>query len=165
MPLKPLSRRAALSAAATFAMLAMLSPAFAQEGASLAARKPVVAPLQPVEVDVRIPGYTGPAAIVLFDDRKRFAGVAEGRVENGVGTLIAIPRGALGAQWAALFASGQFVAANPALFTLDARTEIWTGQERFDRFVPNAAAIFTAATLSYTIGNVPFAAIVRPTAR
>jgi hypothetical protein len=156
MPLKPLSRRAALSAAATFAALATLRPAFAQEGASLAARKPVVAPLQPVEVDVRIPGYTGPAAIVLFDDRKRFAGVAEGRVENGVGTLIAIPRGALGAQWAALFASGQFVAANPALFTLDARTEIWTGQERFDRFVPNAAAIFTAATLSYTIGNVAF---------
>ncbi len=156
MPSKPLSRRAVLSAAAALVALATLRPGRAQEGASLAARKPVVAPLQPVEVDVRIPGYTGPAAIVLFDSRKRSAGVAEGRVENGVGTLIAVPRGALGAQWAALFASGQFVAANPALFTLDARTEIQTGQERFDRFVSNAAAIFAAATLSYTLDDVPF---------
>jgi len=156
MTSKRLSRRAALFAGAALAALASLRPALAQEGASLAAARPVVAPLQPVDITVRIPGYTGPAAVVLFDSRKRFAGSAEGRAENGEGTLTVTPRGALGPQWAALFASGQQVAANPALFTLDARTEIWTGQERFDRFVPGAAAIFAAASLSYRIGDTAF---------
>lgn len=156
MTSKRLSRRAALSAGAALAALASVRPALAQAGASLAAARPVVAPLQPVDVTIRIPGYTGPAAVVLFDSRKRFAGSAEGRAENGEGTLTVTPHGALGPQWAALFASGQQVAANPALFTLDARTEIWTGQERFDRFVPNAAAIFAAASLSYRIGDVAF---------
>lgn len=156
MKSKQLSRRAALGAGATLAALATLRPAFAQEGAALSAARPVVAPLQPVEISVRVPGYTGPVTVLVFDSRKRFAGSAEGRVENGSGTLLITPRGALGPQWAALFASGQQVAANPALFTLEARTEIWTGQERFDRFVANAATLFAAASLSYAIGDVQY---------
>jgi hypothetical protein len=105
-----------------------------------------------VPIQVTAPGYTGPAAILLFDARKRYAGIAEGRIENGQGTIIVTPRGALGPQWAALFLSGNQVAANPSLFTLDARTTISTGRERFDAFIPAAQKLMGQAVVSYSIG-------------
>jgi len=135
---------------------ALLAPSITHaqtNGTSIASPQSVVTPLQPIAISVRAPGYTGPAAIVLFDSRKRYAGTAEGRIENGQGTLTVFPRGALGPQWAALFLSGQQAAVNPSLFTLDARTSLVTGRERFDAFIPAAQKLLDQAVLSYNLGN------------
>jgi hypothetical protein len=117
---------------------------------SLASQQPVAAPLQRVRLQISIPGYSGPATVVLFDARKRFAGSVEGHIAGGQGEIDVLPRGALGPQWAALFAGGQQVTANPALFTLEARTTVQAGQPRFDRFVPQARELLGRAALEYT---------------
>jgi hypothetical protein len=147
-----LSRRALMRrAAGALAALAGIAvrPVRAQESAAVTSPQPVVQPLQPVHLNLTIPGYTGPVAVVLYDARKRFAGSAEGRIAAGQGTVEVMPRGALGPQWCALFASGQQVAVNPALFTLDAQTAVWAGQPRFDQFVPNARELLAKGVLDY----------------
>ncbi|HWQ13600.1 MAG TPA: hypothetical protein VNL77_12410 [Roseiflexaceae bacterium] len=118
---------------------------------SLTSPQPIVAPLQPVRLQAIVPGYSGPVAVVLFDFRRRFAGSAEGHVASGQGEVEVLPRGALGPQWAALFAGGQQVAANPALFTLEAHTTVQAGQPRFDQFVPKARELLGSAVLEYTL--------------
>ncbi|MFO7166780.1 MAG: hypothetical protein DIU80_002015 [Chloroflexota bacterium] len=149
-----LSRRALLRRAphiaAALASLAAPRAARAQHvGASLTSPQPVVAPLRPVRLAADVPGYSGPVSVVLFDSRRRFAGAAEGHVEGGRGEVQVVPRGALGPQWAALFAAGQQVAVSPALFTLDAQTEVQAGQPRFDRFVGAARELIRQAVLEY----------------
>lgn len=147
-----LSRRGAL--ARLLALPTAMLPAAAQaqtQGVSFTADRLVTGPLEPVAVAVRAPGYTGPASVLLFDARKRYAGTAEGRVDNGEGIVNVLPRGALGPQWAALFLSGQQAAVNPVLFTLDARTTIRTGRERFDAFVPAAEKLLAQSVLTYAL--------------
>jgi hypothetical protein len=152
-----LPRRSFLAAlaAGSAALVAPAATRAEDQDAAIASPQPIVAPLQPVPIVVRLAGYSGPAALVLFDAAGRYAGVAEGQIENGQGTIDVVPRGAIGPQWAALFASGQQVAANPALFTLDARTGIVTGQERFDAFIPAAQRLMAEAVLAYQLGDTP----------
>ncbi|HMO59807.1 MAG TPA: hypothetical protein PKC19_20825 [Roseiflexaceae bacterium] len=151
--MSPLNRRRALARLMALPTALLPAAAMAQERATLTSPQSIAAPLQPIPIEVRIPGYSGPAAIILFDARKRYAGTAEGRVANGSGVIPVVPRGALGPQWAALFASGQQVATNPSLFTLDAQTSLITGQERFDRFVPAARTLMSQALLEYPLNG------------
>ncbi len=120
---------------------------------SFRSTQPFVAPLQPAYIQVNIPGYTGPSAIILFDARKRYAGTVEGQIENGQGIWTAFPRGALGPQWAALFMNGQEVATNANLFTLDAQTSLTTGQWRYDAFIPAVKTLMGQAILNYPLGD------------
>ncbi|MEN9935178.1 MAG: hypothetical protein RLZZ387_1757 [Chloroflexota bacterium] len=151
---RALLRRSAVLATASLAVLAARpgrAQAVAAGPSSITSPQPVVQPLQPVRLSLSVPGYTGPAAVVLYDARGRFAGSAEGRVEGGLGEVDILPRGALGPQWAALLASGHQVAANPAIFTLDAQTTVVAGQPRFDQFVPKARELMGNAVLDYQI--------------
>lgn len=150
-----LARRSFLSALVAGPTLAVTGTTQAQESPRLSSPQLVVAPLQPVGIRVRVPGYTGMASLVLFDARKRFVGSADGRIEGGEGTITVTPRGAIGPHWAALFVDGRQVAANPALFTLDAHTGISTGFERFDAFVPAAQKLMSQSVLEYRIGQQP----------
>ncbi|HEU5090369.1 MAG TPA: hypothetical protein VFT99_23100, partial [Roseiflexaceae bacterium] len=142
-------------AAGPAALLTANAAAAQESGAGLSSAQPVVAPLQPVAVTARVPGYWGTATIVLFDAAKRFAGSYDVQLENGAGAVDVLPRGAIGPQWAALFVNGEQVAANPALFTLDAHTGIATGQERFDRFVPAAQELMSQSVMEYQLGDMP----------
>ncbi len=150
-----LPRRSFLALLTTWPALLAAETVRAEGNASLSSPQPVVAPLQPVSIRVTMTGYTGPASIVLFDARKRFVGSADGRIEGGEGSITVIPRGAIGPQWAALFVNGNQVAANPALFTLDARTSISTGVERFDAFIPAAQKLMSQSVLEYRVGQQP----------
>jgi hypothetical protein len=142
--------RIAAASLATLAALAHTQAARAQSAAaSLTSARPVVAPLQPVALAISAPGYSGPVAVVLFDSRKRFAGSAEARVEGGQGSVEVVPRGALGPQWAALFAGETRLAVNPSIFTLEAETTVQAGQPRFDRFLPAARELLARAVLEY----------------
>ncbi len=124
--------------------------------ASLSCATPVVAPLQPIQLDIVIPGYTGPASVVLYDSQKRYAGTADGQIAGGSGSIAHQPRGALGPQWAALFASGQQIASNGALFTLEAQTAVATGQPYIDGFVPAARALMGQAVVEYTVDKARY---------
>jgi hypothetical protein len=163
----PLTRRALLRrtprlAAVSFAALATLRarPARAQlqltGPASLISQQPVAQPLQPIRLSAAVPGYTGPVSVLVFDPRKRLVASAEGRAEAGQATLAVVPRGALGPHWAALFASGQQVAVNPSVYTLDAQTAVFAGQDRFDRFVPMARELMSKAVLDYQLDGKRF---------
>lgn len=110
--------------------------------------QPVVAPLQPVTVNVAIPTYTGPAALLTFDSTGRAVGTWEFDVVNGAASVQVTPRGALGNHWAALFASGLQVA-DGTIYRLDASTIVQTGQEAFDHLYPRVAGFMANAHLGY----------------
>lgn len=114
--------------------------------------RPVVAPLQPSQVTVQVPGYTGPATLVVFDGAGRAAGTWNLDVANGSGSVEVTPRGALGTHWAALFVNGHQVAGG-TLYTLDAHTTVRTGVTYLDQLYPIVRAFMNENTLTYTIDN------------
>ncbi len=127
-----------------------------QEQPALTSPQPIAAPLQPFVIEARVPGYSGTATLLLFDSHGRFVGATDGMLSNGSGSITITPRGAPGAQWAALYIDGREITVNPALFTLQARTEIWTGQPRFDAFVPAARDLLAQDVLAYPDGQLSY---------
>jgi hypothetical protein len=79
-----LPRRSFLAAlaAGSAALVAPAGTRAEDQDAAIASPQPIVAPLQPVPIAVRLAGYSGPAALVLFDAAGRYAGVAEGQIVN-----------------------------------------------------------------------------------
>jgi hypothetical protein len=110
--------------------------------------QPVVAPLQPVNVTVSLPGYSGPASLVAYDSAGRAVGSWEFTVTQGSATVQVTPRGALGQHTAQLFASGA-LAHSGLLYTLDAVTTVRTGQVFLDQLYPRVRQFMAGAHLGY----------------
>jgi hypothetical protein len=128
-----------------------LVPVRAQRGASFASVRPVVEPLMPVAVTVNMQDYSGPATLLVFDPRGRFAGSFALTLAGGFGAVEVIPRGALGAHWGALFLpSGAQVAAGP-LYRLDATTSVRAGAPAFDGLYDRVRGFMAAKRLSYQL--------------
>jgi hypothetical protein len=117
---------------------------------SFTSAQSVVAPLQTVSVGVSMPGYNGPATLVVFDSAGRAAGAWELTMTGGSGSVQVTPRGALGDHWAALFASGQQVA-NGTIYRLDAETTVQTGSKQFDQLYPRVRSFMNQVRLGYEL--------------
>ncbi|MFO7168247.1 MAG: hypothetical protein DIU80_009515 [Chloroflexota bacterium] len=125
------------------------SPAPA-ESASISA-SPAARPLVPHTVSVRIPEYTGPAELRVFDSRGRPAGSYELRLAGGAGAVPITPRGALGPQRAELVVGDRVVAETGRLFVLEAETTVETGQPRFDELYQQMRAFIQRCALQYEL--------------
>ena len=75
--------------------------------AMAASQDALAAPLSPVEVAVRAPGYSGPARLQLYDAALRPAGAADLTLADGRATATLLPRGRLGPQWATVTIEGR----------------------------------------------------------
>ncbi len=113
----------------------------------------VAAPLAPITVTVRAPGYSGPARLQLYDSSLRQAGAVEVTLEEGRAVATVLPRGRLGPQWAALTIDGQLAGARSALFILDAVTELSTGQPDLDALYPRLRQFIAADLVSYELNG------------
>jgi hypothetical protein len=109
------------------------------------------APLAPLAVTVRAPGYAGPAQVRLYDAAMRPAGAAELQVADGRGAAELLPRGRLGPQWALVVIAGQVAGARSALFTLDAATELRTGDAQLDGLYPRIREFMAKDTVTYQL--------------
>jgi hypothetical protein len=113
----------------------------------------VAAPLAPIELAVRAPGYSGAARLQLYDAAMRPAGAAELTLADGRATVTVLPRGRLGPQWATLTIDGALAGARSALFTLDATTELATGQPDLDALYPRLRGFMAADLVSYELNG------------
>lgn len=123
-----------------------------QQSGAFTSTQPVVAPLQPVPVTVTIPGYSGPATLVVFDSAGRAVGTWEFALAAGFATAHVTPRGALGSHWAALFASGTQVASGP-LYRLEAQTTVHTSVPFLDGLYRRVRDFMAENTLTYYINE------------
>ncbi|MBU6333641.1 MAG: hypothetical protein KGS47_04490 [Chloroflexi bacterium] len=146
-------RRLAAGAAAALGLALTRGSSHAEGEARLTAEPVRAAPLETVRLDAAIPGYTGPVSALVFDAAGRLAQRVDAAMQDGAASLTLRARGALGPQWVALFAGGQAVGTWPALFTIDTQTALWTGQARFDGFVPAARALLANALLRYQLAD------------
>lgn len=117
------------------------------------ARRPVAEPLAPFALLVRVPGYSGPARLALYDGALRPAGGADVQIVEGRGTAELLPRGRLGPQWAVLTVDGRIAGARSAAFTLDAVTSLSTGQPDLDALYPRLRGFMAEAAVSYELNG------------
>lgn len=120
---------------------------------SFRSERPIVGPLEPVTILVTIPGYTGPATLVIFEPSGDAVGTWEFQTINGVARITVTPRGGLGEQWGALFASGVPVAQD-VIYQLEANTTVQTGVPDIDLLYPRAQAFMLGARLGYELDGV-----------
>lgn len=119
--------------------------------ASFRSLQAVVAPLQPATVNVNIPGYSGSAALIIFDSKGRSVGSWDVTVQpGGHATLQVEPRGSPGDHWAALFVNGAQVASG-IIYRLDAQTTIQTGVEFLDALYPQVHDFMQQCILEYPL--------------
>jgi len=144
-------RRLAAGAAAALGLALTRGSSHAEGDAHLTAEPVRVAPLAEVRLTAAIRGYTGPISVLIFDAAGRLAQRIDAAMQDGAANLTLRARGALGPQWVALFAAGQSVGTWPALFAIDTQTVLWTGQTRFDGFVPAARTLLANALLRYQL--------------
>ncbi|WP_322496240.1 hypothetical protein [Chloroflexus sp.] len=140
---------------ALIGLLASLSapimPALAEPSATFTSLNPVVQPLASAPVAVRIRGYDGPATLLIFDSRGRFAGAFGLTIANGDGWVEVTPRGGLGEHWAALFTADGRMVANGTIYRLEAETTLRTGVAGYDRLYPTVRQFMAADRLSYPL--------------
>ena len=134
----------ALPAAAQRASIALA------DGQSALAR-----PLAPLSLLIRAPGYSGPARLQLYDAELRPAGGLELLVADGRAGVELLPRGRLGPQWASLTINGQTAGARAALFTLEAVTELHSGQADLDALVPRLGGFLAQDVVTYELNGAP----------
>lgn len=116
-----------------------------------ASNQKVVSPLQPVNVNVVLSGYTGSATLIVFDSQGRSVGGWEFSVPpSGNAQVQVLPRGSLGEHWAAIFVNGNQIADGP-IYHLDAQTTIHTGVEMFDTLYPKLKGFMEQCVLEYPI--------------
>jgi hypothetical protein len=131
----------------------LLAIAAAPQHASISA--PLWAePLLPITVTLAVPGYSGPAELRIYDGRMQPAGVWPADVRDGIATLAVEGRGALGGHAALALIGGRVAGASSRLFTLDAQTDVQTGQPRFDSLYPRVRAFMGQDVTSYTLDGV-----------
>lgn len=130
---------------------APITPALAETTAAFTSLNAVVQPLTPTPIAVRITGYDGPATLLIFDSRGRFAGAFALTIANSDGWVEVTPRGALGDHWAALFTADGRMVANGTLYRLEAETTLRTGVDSYDRLYPTVRQFMAADRLSYQL--------------
>jgi hypothetical protein len=111
----------------------------------------IVAPLAPLTISLRVPGYKGPAELRLYDAALRPAGSATLTVADGRAVVTIAPRGRLGPQWAMALIDGQIAGARQALFSLDAQTELQTGDPELDALYPRLRGFMAGAAIAYEL--------------
>lgn len=116
---------------------------------------PRLAPLVPISLTVRVPNYTGPIEVRLYDATLRPAGQLQGEVRAGAGAFTLEPRGMLGPQWAIALIDGRIAGANSLLLQLDATTEVTTGDAQLDALCGRVRAFLAADVTSYTLNGQP----------
>ncbi|NJN67733.1 MAG: hypothetical protein HC884_13995 [Chloroflexaceae bacterium] len=121
------------------------------EAAASPDQTPLVAPLQPVTLTVRIAGYTGPAELRLYDAYLRQTSALTLQVRSGLATPLVPPRGSAGPQWATVLVDGQIAGVQSTLWTLDSTTRIATGQADLDRIYPMVRAFLEQDVVSYEL--------------
>jgi hypothetical protein len=116
---------------------------------SFTSTKAVVAPLEPVMVNVTVVGYQGPATLLIFDSAGQTAGAWEFAIPAGGNTTVTVsPRGKLGEHIGVLYASGVEVAHAP-IYRLDAHTSVHTGVTAYDQLYPRVHAFMQHDVLEY----------------
>jgi hypothetical protein len=111
-----------------------------------------VQPFERATLRVRVPGYTGPAEIVVAD-RFRPTGrypvhIVDGAADVGVEAL-----GALGSQAAIMLIGDAIAGVGSSALALRAETAIHTGQPRFDELLPIVRRFMDQDTLTYVIDD------------
>jgi hypothetical protein len=138
-----------------FVLLVLVAPPLpsvrAQAGASFTSASPVVAPLTPVVVNVNVANYTGPATLLVFDPRERLVGSFALELTGGFGAVEALPRGALGNHWAALFLADGRQVTNGIIYRLEAETTVQTGVAAFDQLYGQVRDFMASKRLSYSL--------------
>jgi hypothetical protein len=109
------------------------------------------APLAPLTVSLRVPGYSGPAELRLFAADLRPAGHASVTVNDGRASVAVLPRGRLGPQWALVLVDDQIAGARQALFTLDAQTTLVSGDGELDALYPRLRELMAGAAIAYQL--------------
>lgn len=115
----------------------------------------VARPLAPIPVSVQVPGYSGPLELRLYDATLRPVGSTALSVRDGYATANLLPRGHLGPQWAVAIIDGQTAGARSALFTLDAVSELQTGQPDLDALYPRLRDFMAQAVVAYELDGRP----------
>ncbi|PDW02050.1 hypothetical protein CJ255_16030 [Candidatus Viridilinea mediisalina] len=132
----------------------MLSLPASPQRASLAladGHDALAAPLQPLSITLRVPGYSGPATLHLYDARLQPTSSTDLTISEGRATSSIRPRGWLGPQWAILLIDGQVAGARQALFQLEAQTELQSGDAELDALYPRLRAFMDGAAVSYEL--------------
>ncbi|MDW8214340.1 MAG: hypothetical protein RMJ55_12345 [Roseiflexaceae bacterium] len=111
-------------------------------------------PLTPLHIQITVPGYTGLAALHLYDGRARQIGRWEVAMTNGVGVAEVLPGGSLGVHSALLIIDGAIAGGAGRLYTLDAETMLVTGQERFDALYSMIRRFMEQCVLEYALDGV-----------
>jgi hypothetical protein len=112
-----------------------------------------VQPFLPLSVCVAIPnGPSGAASLIVNDARMRTISSTPIELVNGSACTNVTPRGAAGTSAGIVWMpngtpEGAIIATNPALYTLSPTTEVRTGVERYDQFIPAATTIMRGAIL------------------
>ncbi len=109
--------------------------------------------LAPLAVEVRIPGYTGPAELRLYDVDLQPAGAVTLDLSEGRGTAAVLPRGRLGPQWALALVGGAIAGARSDLFILNAVTALSTGQPDLDALYPRIRSFMERAGVEYELNG------------
>ncbi len=115
----------------------------------------VAAPLAPVTVRVQALGYSGPAELRLYAADRQPAGTVALTITDGYGSAEVLPRGRLGVQWAVTLIEAQVAGARSALFTLDATTELHTGDAALDALYPRLRGFMAQDTVAYELNGQP----------
>jgi len=117
-------------------------------------------PFTPLTVRVNLPqGPTITATLVVVDGRGLIVSYQPMTMVAGQASATVIPRGMGGAHRGTVWMGmpwgpgGVVIAVNDAVYTLRPPTEVTTGVERFDRFVPAAQSIMQGAVLDQTLGD------------
>lgn len=113
----------------------------------------VAAPLAPIGLSLRVPGYSGPAELRLYDSALRPAGSADLSVQDGRSEAELLPRGRLGPQWAVALIDGKVAGVRSALFSLDAATELHSGQADLDALYPRLRGFLERDVVSYELNG------------
>jgi hypothetical protein len=131
----------------------LLARPAARYRAAISAPK-AVEPLVPFALRVDVPGYSGPATLLLYDARQRPAGVWELRVRDGMATVTIEAVGALGTQQAFVLINQQIAGVARQAFQLDAQTAVETGQPRFDELYPRVQAFMAQDVTAYALDGM-----------
>ncbi|WP_172812302.1 hypothetical protein [Chloroflexus islandicus] len=128
-------------------------PATQQASLALATPTQTVQPLQPVPITLRIPAYSGPVTVQLYDAAGKLSAEGATTVTDGAGEVTLPAGGALGPQWAVALIDGRLAGAQSQIVTLDAQTALISGQSDIDSLYPRIRRLMAEARVSYELNG------------
>ncbi|NJN15203.1 MAG: hypothetical protein HC822_02300 [Oscillochloris sp.] len=113
----------------------------------------IAAPLQPLTLSVRVPGYSGLAEIRLYDATLQPSGMISTTVSDGRAEPLVMPVGHLGPQWAIVLIDGRVAGVRSELFYLEAETSLRSGQADLDALYPRLRGFMNDAAVQYALNG------------